>query len=106
MTRLLRRALLVVPLAALACTIAVDATAAEASRQCTKAQRKVTKEQNWAVRAEATSERDRKARASCATPEVCARYDARLREMDKRKVRHESRLAKFKADAARACAGG
>ena len=106
MPTLLRRAWLVVPFAALACTIAVDATAAEASRQCTKAQRKVTKEQNWAVRAEATSERDRKGRASCTTPEVCQRYDARLGEMEKRKLRHESRLAKFKADAAKACASG
>jgi hypothetical protein len=101
-----RRRLLVLPLAVLACTIAVDAAGADPSRQCTKAQRKVTKEQNWAVRAEATSERDRKGRASCTTPETCERFDARLREMDKRKLRHESRLAKFKADAAKACASG
>jgi hypothetical protein len=101
---LLRRAWLVVPLAALAFATTVDA--ADTSRQCMKAQRKVTKEQNWAVRAESTSERDRRGRAGCTTPEVCERYDARLREMEKRRLRHESRLAKFKADAAKACASG
>ena len=82
------------------------ASAADASRQCLKAQRKVTKEQNWAVRAEATMERDRKGRQTCATPSVCGRYDARLREMEERKLRHEARLAKFKADAEKACARG
>jgi hypothetical protein len=85
---------------------APPASAADVSRQCLKAQRKVVKEENWAVRAEAASERDRKGRASCETPSVCERYDARLREMDKRKLRHAARLAKFKADAANACGSG
>jgi hypothetical protein len=86
--------------------LAPSAHAADESRQCTRAQRKVTKEQNWAVRAEATMERDRKGRQACATPSVCGRYDARLREMEERKLRHEARLAKFKADAEKACARG
>jgi len=86
--------------------LAPAASAADVSRQCLKAQRKVAKEENWAVRAEAASERDRKGRASCETPSVCERYDARLRELDKRKLRHEARLAKFKADAAKACGNG
>jgi hypothetical protein len=86
--------------------LAPPSSAADVSRQCQKAQRKVTKEQNWAARAEAASERDRKGRASCTTPSLCERYDARLREMDKRKLRHESRLAKFKADAAKVCGAG
>jgi hypothetical protein len=82
------------------------AAAAEGSRQCQKAQRKVAKEENWVTRAEATAERDRKARATCTTPAACERYDARLREIAKRKLRHEARLAKFRADAAKTCASG
>jgi hypothetical protein len=91
------------------CAIALaggPAFAADTSRQCLKAQRKVTKEENWAVRGEAMMERDRKAREGCATDAVCGRYDARLHEMEKRKSRHESRLARFKADAAKACSSG
>jgi hypothetical protein len=105
MHRFVRRALAGACLVALAAVVA-PVNAADVSRQCLKAQRKVTKEENWTVRAEATMERDRKGRESCATPAICARYDARLREMDKRKQRHDARLGKFKADAARACASG
>ncbi|HET9668718.1 MAG TPA: hypothetical protein VFQ93_03865 [Casimicrobiaceae bacterium] len=86
--------------------LAPPSHAADVSRQCQKAERKVTKEQNRAARAEAASERDRKGRASCTTPSVCERYDARLREMDERKLRHSLRLARFKADAAKACGAG
>lgn len=94
-------------LAALAAiALAGPATAADASRQCVKAQRKVAKEESWAVRSEATVARDRKAREGCGTDAVCARYDARLHEMDKRRLRHDARLARFRADAAKACASG
>ena len=85
---------------------APPAVAVEGSRQCQKAHRKVAKEESWVTRAEATAERDRKARATCTTPSACERYDARLREIAKRKLRHEARLAKFRADAAKACASG
>jgi hypothetical protein len=86
--------------------LAPPASAADVSRQCQKAERRVTQEQNRAAHAEAASQRDRKGRASCTTPSVCERYDVRLREMDERKLRHASRLAKFKADAAKLCGAG
>lgn len=105
MQRFVPRALVVASLVAFAAS-AAPAHAADVSRPCLKAQRKVAKEQNWAVRADAMSERDRKGRESCATASVCERYDARLREMEKRKLRHEARLARFKADAAKACTTG
>ena len=105
MQRSVRRAFVAATLVAVA-AVAAPADAADLSRQCVKAQRKVTKEENWAVRAQASIERDRKGRATCATPAICARYDGRLREMDKREARHEARLERFKADAAKACARG
>jgi len=86
--------------------LAPPASAADVSRQCQKAERKLTNEQNRAARVEAASERDRKGRANCTTPSVCERYDARLHEMAERKLRHASRLAKFKADAAKVCGAG
>jgi hypothetical protein len=98
------RALWLGAVAALA--LAGPATGADTSRQCMKAQRKVAKEESWTVRGEASIERDRKARAACTAKSACARYDARLQEMDKRKLRHDARLARFKADAAKACTTG
>lgn len=82
------------------------AFAADTSRQCLKAQRNVTKEESRGVRGEAMMERDRKGREACATKAVCGRYDARLQEMEKRKLRHDTRLARFKTDAAKACTSG
>ena len=81
---------------------AADTKAAE-SVQCQKAKRKIVKEEKWEAKGEATIERDRKARASCATDPVCARYDARIKSMETRKAHHDARLARFKADAAKAC---
>jgi len=81
---------------------AADKPAAK-SRQCEKAERKVANEEKWEANAGATIERDRKARETCATKEVCERYDARIKAMETRKSRHDTRLAKFRAAAAKAC---
>jgi hypothetical protein len=56
--------------------------------------------------AEADIERDRKGRAACTTARACARYDESIRSMETRKMRHDTRLAKFRADAAKACGSG
>ena len=76
------------------------------SSECAKAQRKVAKEERFAVSAEADIERDRKGRAACTTARACARYDESIRSMETRKMRHDTRLAKFRADAAKACGSG
>lgn len=81
---------------------AADKPAAK-SRQCVKAERRVANEQRWEARADATIERDRKAREACATKAICARYDARIKAMETRKTRHGARLAKFRTEAAKAC---
>ena len=83
---------------------ALAADPATKSRQCEKAERRVANEEKWEAKAGATIERDRKARETCATKEVCERYDARIKAMETRKSRHATRLAKFKAEAAGACA--
>ena len=91
-------------LAALSPTaLAADGKSAVESAQCQSAKRKVAKEEKWETKGEAVIERDRKARATCATDPVCARYDARIKSMESRKAHHDARLARFKADAARAC---
>ena len=76
------------------------------SSECAKAQRKVAKEERFAVSAEADIERDRKGRAACTTSRACARYDESIRSMETRKMRHDTRLAKFRVDAAKACGSG
>jgi hypothetical protein len=90
----------------LAAALAGPPAFAAPSSECAKAQRKVTKEERWTVSAEATIERDRKGRATCATAQVCERYDERIRTMETRKMRHDARLARFRGEAAKACGSG
>ena len=86
---------------------AVNAAAAlERTPGCVKAQRKVANEERWAVKVEASIERDRKAHEACATRPVCGRYESRIREMETRAARHAARLAKFRSDVARSCSAG
>ncbi len=105
MSMFVHRALCAAALAAMALA-GSTAWAADKSPPCMKAQRKVAKEENWQVRGEAMMERDRRGRETCATRAVCARYDSRIVEMEKRKLYHDSRLAKYRADAATACSAG
>lgn len=92
--------------AALAVALAAPPAFAAPSSECAKARRKVATEERRTVSAEATIERDRKGRAACPTPQSCARYDDRIRSMEARKMRHDTRLAKFRAEAAKTCGSG
>jgi len=100
--RMLCAAAIAVTLLASAGASGADKPAAK-TRQCEKAERRVANEEKWEARARATIERDRKAREACATKEICERYDARIKATETRKTRHGARLAKFKAEAAKAC---
>jgi hypothetical protein len=102
MSRDIDRALCLTLIAAMAFA-AVPARAAGDAQRCIKAQRKVAKEEKWFGQAAASIERDRKARTTCETQPVCERYDARIHAMEARNARHASRLARFKADAAKVC---
>ena len=83
---------------------AADAPPAAIASQCLKAKRNVAKEEKWEAKGRATIERARKDRATCATGPVCGRYDERIKALETRKVHHDARLARFNADATRACA--
>ena len=74
-----------------------------AARQCDTAKRRVAKEEDSLAFVTAELERDVKERSSCATTPACARYDAAIRTMEDRKSRHETRLAKFRAEAVQIC---
>jgi len=74
-----------------------------ANRQCDTAKRRVAKEEDSLAFVTAELERDVKERSSCATTPACARYDAAIRTMEDRKSRHETRLAKFRAEAVQIC---
>ena len=102
MSRGIDRALCLTVVAAMAFA-AVPARAAGDAQRCIKAQRKVAKEEKWSAQAAASIERDQKARTTCETRPVCERYEARIHAMEARNGRHASRLARFKADAAKDC---
>jgi hypothetical protein len=48
--------------------------------------------------------RDKKARESCSSKSMCTRYDTAISATEKRQARHETRLTRFKDEAAKACA--
>jgi hypothetical protein len=76
---------------------------ASASKKCTAATRKVDREQKALNTAVDSIAKDRKGRESCSTKNMCSRYDSAIDTMEKRKARHETRLARFKDDAQKAC---
>jgi hypothetical protein len=73
------------------------------SKKCQSATRKVEKEQSALTLAVDLLAKDTKGREACTSPSMCARYDAAISSTDKRKTRHEARLARFKEDADAAC---
>jgi hypothetical protein len=73
------------------------------SRNCISANRKVDKEQKALASALDLLAKDTKSRESCSSPSMCARYDSAIGATEKRKTRHETRLARFKEDASKAC---
>ena len=79
------------------------AAAGEPTKQCVTARKKVDVEQRSLTTAVDSLARDRKGRESCSSKSMCERYDAAITATEKRQARHETRLARFKEDAANAC---
>jgi hypothetical protein len=79
------------------------ASAAEPSKSCLTARKKEDKEQRSLTAANESIAKDLKARESCSSKSMCARYDAAIADMEKKKARHETRLARFTEDVANAC---
>jgi hypothetical protein len=84
-------------------TAATSPTASEPPKQCVTAKKKEDKEQRSLNSASESIARDTKARESCSSKSMCTRYDTAISAMEKRKSRHETRLARFKEDADKAC---
>jgi hypothetical protein len=80
------------------------AQAAESGKACETARRKVEREQRSVDEAAAGIARDRIARAGCTTRSQCARYDASIADAERSRSRHETRLARFRLEAAQTCA--
>jgi hypothetical protein len=77
--------------------------AAEPSKSCMTARKKEDKEQRSLTSANESLAKDRKARESCSSKSMCARYDSAISAMEKRQARHETRLARFREDVEKAC---
>jgi hypothetical protein len=115
MTRISRRIFLLPPLLfALALSAVLPAAAqtpapvaatgaAEPSKSCMTARKKEDKEQRSLTSANESLAKDRKARESCSSKSMCARYDSAITAMEKRQARHETRLSRFKEDVEKAC---
>ena len=94
---------LAVALPAAAQTPAPAAGAAEPSKTCMTARKKEDKEQRSLTSANESIAKDKKARESCSSKSMCARYDSAIAAMEKRQARHETRLARFREDVEKAC---
>ncbi|HQR11862.1 MAG TPA: hypothetical protein PLW68_11080 [Casimicrobiaceae bacterium] len=75
----------------------------EPSKQCMTSRKKEDKEQRSLTSAIDSIARDTKARESCSSKSMCARYDDAISAMEKRKARHETRLARFKEEVVKEC---
>ena len=76
---------------------------AQPSKQCMTARKKEEKEQRSLTSAIDSIAKDSKARESCSSKSMCARYDSAVSAMEKRKARHETRLARFKEEVDKDC---
>jgi hypothetical protein len=50
--------------------------------------------------------RDQRAREVCTSRNVCARYDTAISDAQRRMVRREARLARFRDEASASCTPG
>ncbi|MGA8033486.1 MAG: hypothetical protein WCB48_13935 [Casimicrobiaceae bacterium] len=78
--------------------------AAKPSAACTKANKRVASQEKSVAKSQAAIERTQKDSTTCTTKPVCDRYAIKIREEQERKAKREARLAKLRAEAAKACA--
>jgi hypothetical protein len=74
------------------------------SKRCTALNAKVAREEKALGAIADAAAKERKARATCTSKILCARYDSSIQSLEKRLPRQEARVSRFKADAALACA--
>lgn len=102
------------PVLALACLVWTGSLGAQdsatatlgkpvANKKCDTWQRRVAKEEKSLADASDSIAKDTRGRESCATKGACERYDQAIKSMEARRLRHETRLAKLKSDAEKAC---
>ena len=82
---------------------AASPTGPEPTKQCVTARKREDREQRSLTAAIDAIARDRKARESCSSKSMCARYDTAISAMEKRQARHETRLTRIKEDVDKAC---
>jgi hypothetical protein len=80
--------------------------AAPISKQGESAKRKVAREQKALAATADGIARDRRAREACTSRSVCARYDSAIDDAQRRMVRREARLARFRDEASASCKTG
>jgi Ni/Co efflux regulator RcnB len=102
--RMHRRAVVALLAVAFFAAPALAQDAPATTKSCETAKRKIEREQKSLAAATDSMVRDQRARQTCASRSVCARYDSAIAGTDKRRWRHEARLARFKEEAAAACA--
>jgi hypothetical protein len=77
--------------------------AAPVSKECEAAKRRVDREQKALTTTADGIARDQHARASCTSRSVCARFDEAISDAQRRMVRREARLARFRDEASASC---
>jgi hypothetical protein len=80
--------------------------AAPVSKQCESAKRKVDREQKALTATADGIARDQRAREGCTSRSVCSRYDSAISDAQRRIVRREARLARFRDEATQSCKTG
>ena len=74
-----------------------------ASKPCENARKKVAREERSLAATGEAIARAQRARTTCASKSACARFDDAVSDGERRRVRHEARLARFQEEAAGAC---
>jgi hypothetical protein len=95
---------LIVALALPAAAQTAAPPAAGPSKECVTAKKRLDAEQRSLAAAVESLARDKKGRESCSSKSMCTRYDTAISATEKRQARHETRLTRFKDEAAKACA--
>lgn len=80
-----------------------SADAAAVSKKCESARRKVEREQKALASTTDGIARDQRAREACTSRRVCSRYDSAITDAQRRVVRREHRLARFRDEAGEVC---
>lgn len=73
------------------------------TKACDNARKKVAREERALAEAGEAVARAKRARETCVAKSACARLDDAAADGERRRARHEVRLARFREEAAAAC---